>query len=337
MGSLTFKDLRWHIRRSAELAAVLEVSGWPKPGNVHRTRDHSDARFEHFLAGSVALGPSVEAAAVRGVMAARSVISLSRVGVGRLINKAVSEVMSSHNGGNTHLGICLLFIPLSVAASKTYVEEGCFLLDALRKNFEMVVRSTTPMDAVAVYEAIAVAGSPRDLGSVSGGRAPDIYDGDAKKKILSSGITLFDAMMESSSYDTVAREIVTSMEITFNVGFKELNETFNLTGDINTAIVHTFLKILSLFPDTFIARKVGLKSERNIKRAVELGIRETKWISEAAERILDLGGLMTSEGRAALWELDEKLQSLGKDYSPGTTADLAASSIMVALLNGLKF
>ena len=103
------------------------------------------------------------------------------------------------------------------------------------------------------------------------------------------------------------------------------------------AIVHTFLRILSEFPDTFIARKIGLKKENDVKRAVEIGIRETRWISEAAMRILDLGGLTTEEGRSALWELDEKLQNLGKDYSPGTTADLTASSLMIALLAGLKF
>ena len=154
---------------------------------------------------------------------------------------------------------------------------------------------------------------------------------------MSSGVTLFDAMRDASSYDTIARELVTGMEISFNVGFRELVKTFKRTRDINVATVHTFLRILSEFPDTFIARKIGLKEENDVKKAVEIGIRETMWISEVAMRILDLGGLTTEEGRPALWELDEKLQNLGKDYSPGTTADLTASSLMIALLAGLKF
>jgi len=334
---LKIKNLVKHIEYSAQLAAVLEVSGWPKPGNVHRTRDHSDARFEHFLAGSIALGSSIEAAALRGVMAARGKISLSEIGVGRFIKKAVKDFSFSHKGGNTHLGVCLLFIPLSAAAAKTYVEKGGFSTLFLRKNVWDIMRSTTSIDAVRVYEAIRMVSSPRELGKVSGKGAPDLYDKNAKKKILSSGVTLFDAMKEASSYDTVARELVTSMEISFNVGFRELVETFERARDINVAIVHTFLRILSEFPDTFIARKIGLKKENDVKRAVEIGIRETRWISEAAMRILDLGGLTTEEGRSALWKLDEKLQNLGKDYSPGTTADLTASSLMVALLTGLKF
>lgn len=337
MRRLRSKWLTEHIRRSAEFAAVLEVAGWPKPGNVHRTRDHIDACFEHFLAGSIALGPSVESAALKGILVARGRLNLSKVEVGRLVKKAVTGIISFHNGGNTHLGVCLLFIPLSVAAAKTYVEENCFPPESLRRNFEVVMHSTTPIDAVKVYEAIAMASSPCGLGSVNEGRAPDLYRKDAKKKILEEGITLYDVMLESSSYDNVARELVTGMEISFNTGFKELTETFERTKDINTAIVHTFLKILSKFPDTFIARKIGLKREGDIRKAVKIGIKETLWISESAERILNLGGLTTKEGQTALWEFDEKLQSLGKDYSPGTTADLTASSIMIALLDGLKF
>ncbi len=38
-------DAGEYIRRCATLAALLEVSASPKPGNVHRTRDHSDTRY----------------------------------------------------------------------------------------------------------------------------------------------------------------------------------------------------------------------------------------------------------------------------------------------------
>ncbi len=326
-----------HVVFSAQLAAVLEVSGWPKPGNVHRTRDHSDARYEHFLAGSIAIGSSVKDSARRGLMIARGIIDLPKAGIGKLVKKAVTDVLASHNDGNTHLGVCLLFIPLSIAASKTYVENDVLSLDLLRKNVVMIMRSTTPIDAVEVYNAIKIASSPWEMGKVNGGRAPDLYDKRAKKKILDEGITLFDAMLEAASYDTVARELVTGMEASFTIGYNELIETFRRTNNINTAIVHTFLRLLSKFPDTFIARKVGLKKISDLRKAVEIGVKETKWISETANKILNLGGLTTSEGKTLLWELDDKLQIMGKDYSPGTTADLTAASIMIALLSGLKF
>ena len=34
---------------SGQLAMLLELSAYPKPGNVHRTRNFNDLRFEHFL------------------------------------------------------------------------------------------------------------------------------------------------------------------------------------------------------------------------------------------------------------------------------------------------
>ena len=37
---------------------MLELSGWPIVGNVHRTKDFEHTRFEHFLAGIVAIQPN---------------------------------------------------------------------------------------------------------------------------------------------------------------------------------------------------------------------------------------------------------------------------------------
>jgi len=334
---LKLKDLIRHVRTSAQLAAILEASGWPKPGNVHRTMNHTDARYEHFLAGSIALGSSIEEAALKGSMAARGKLSISKIGIGRLVKKAVQDVAESHNGGNTHLGICLLFVPLAAAAAKTHVEKGGIFPEALRSSIDEIMRSTTPVDAVKVYEAIALVASPRGLGRVESDGLPDLYDRQARRRIFDEGLSLFDVMKESSSYDTVARELVTGMEISFKIGHKELVETFKRTCDINTATVHAFLRILSKVPDTFIARKIGLKKVSDVKKAVRIGINETKWISEMAEKALNLGGLTTKEGTRFLWEFDRKLQNLGRDYNPGTTADITATSLMIALLSGLKF
>ncbi len=334
---MKIKKLLQHIRFSAELAAALEVSGWPKPGNVHRTRDYSDTRYEHFLASSISLGHSIESAALKGFMVAKNRLSISKIGIGKLIKKAIFDIKKSHKGGNTHLGICLLFIPLATAAAKTYIEVGNFSLNVLQNNIKKVIRSTTPKDAISVYEAISLVSSPHELGRVNDTHTPDIYDKNAYRKILENKISLFDVMKESSSYDSVARELVTGMNISFNIGYRELIETFNYTKDINIATVHTFLRILSKVPDTFIARKIGLRKVSNIKEAVKIGIEETKWISEIAEKILNLGGLTTEKGTKLLWDFDHKLQNLGEDYNPGTTADLTANALFIALLRGLKF
>ncbi len=330
-------DIIAHIRYSGQLAAVLEVSGWPKPGNVHRTRNHHDSRYEHFLAGSIALGRSLEMSAIKGLEVAEGRIEASDIGIGRIIKRAVSDMIHSHNGGNTHLGVSILFAPLASAAAEVYAEREAITPPQLQNAIKEIVKSTTPVDAVNLYEAIVMASSPLEMGRAYGKRAPDLYDPKAKEKILEDNITLFDVMVESSSYDVLAREFVTGLNISFSIGYKELLEVFNRTSDINIATVHAFLKILSEFPDTFIARKIGLRKVDNVEDAVNVGIKETMWISETAKRILDLGGLTSDEGRALIWKLDEDLHRLGEEYNPGTTADLTAASLMIALLCGLKF
>jgi triphosphoribosyl-dephospho-CoA synthetase len=46
-----------HIQRCLQLAIILEVSA-DKPGNVNLVVDFEGTRVEHFLASSVAAGPS---------------------------------------------------------------------------------------------------------------------------------------------------------------------------------------------------------------------------------------------------------------------------------------
>ncbi len=325
------------IVMAAQLAAMLEVSGWPKPGNVHRTMDLPDTRFEHFLAGAAAMGPALRSVALNGMKAGRGIIEVSEIGVGKYVKQAIADVKALHKGGNTHLGVVLLFIPLAAAAGKTYVEGGRITAQELRRNVREITRKTTPHDAAEVYDAILMVSSVQELGRISGIAAPDLYDKEARKKMFGEKISLYDVMKISSKWDTIASEWATGMRISFEVGYPTLSKVFRQTGDINTATVHTFLTVLAGFPDTFIARKVGLKEASDIKRAIEIGRRRIAWISKRAKNILDLGGLMTRAGRGALLGLDIVLHEARGELNPGTSADLTAASLMIAILCGLRF
>jgi triphosphoribosyl-dephospho-CoA synthase len=94
------------------------------------------------------------------------------------------------------------------------------------------------------------------------------------------------------------------------------------TGDINTAVVDTYLKILSEVPDTLVARK--------------LGIGRAKEISLMARRVLKAGGMKNTSGRKAARRMDKSLQRANHRCNPGTTADLTASTLAVLLLNGYR-
>lgn len=345
---MDLEEVAARVTKAAQLAALLEVSGYPKPGNVHRTADYPDVRYEHFLAGSIAMGSALREAAIGGVMAAEEKIGFSDIGIGEKVEQTVRDANESHHGGNTNLGVALLFVPLAAAAGKTFMTNGGIDPLILRRNVDQIMKSTTPTDSVHVYDAIRATrragGREGDrkiaesswLGSVETG-APSLQEEGARKRLLEESVPLFDWMKASSGWDGIARELTSGMEVSFEVGYPSLVEIFEKHKDINIAVVHTFLNILSEYPDTFVARKVGLEETSNIARAVEIGLSETGWISDAAGSILESGGLTTEEGERKLLELDKNLRKGEGKLNPGTTADLTASSLMISILCGLKF
>jgi len=321
------------IMLCAQLAAALEVSGHPKPGNVHRAADFQDTRFEDFLAGSVALGPPIRRVARRGLLAAAGQLKLNQLQIGRAVRESVDAAARWHKGGNTHLGTVLLFAPLAAAAGL------CGSIEAinsknLRRNVERSINATTPDDATDVFETISGT-THRTLGRLKNDEGRDLLSGSEAKHNVR--MTLQEAMLSASGWDGIASEWVTSMEKVFSVGFPTLMEVFVHTRDINVAIVHAFLTLLSRFPDTFVARKIGLRETPYVEDAVRVGLERTKWISEAAEVAVGLGGLMTIDGRREVELLDGKLRSSDWGLNPGTTADLTAGSLLVALLCGWRF
>lgn len=318
----------------AQLAACLEVSGYPKPGNVHRLRDFPDTRFEHFVAGSVAIGPSVRDAALNGFRAALSGVDLGGIGVGSLIKRAVVSVRRLHDGGNTHLGTVTLFIPLAASAGLCFAKQRFLDGVGLRECFGEVVESTTVRDALDFCEALRI-GGVGGLGRIADSSMPDVMSGDVDDRIVRESLTLYDLMSLSSGWDLVASEFVGGLETAFEVGFPSFLKFYDEVGDVNVAIVHTFLKLLSVRPDTFIARKLGLRKTSDVVEAVRIGLSFSEAVSRRAMEILRLGGLRSVRGVEELLRLDEELAERG--LNPGSTADILAASLYISLLIGFRF
>jgi len=304
-----------NVSRCLELAILLEVSGYPKPGNVHRTADFPETRYEHFLASAVAIAPSFKKAAEQGIKVSEEKIDPTEVGIGNIIKDAVDRMGWSQSGGNTLLGAIILLAPIAAAAGMIANQ---FSLPKLRENIKVIVESTTPEDAVDVYDAIAIV-NPGGLG-----KSPklDVTDPTSKKRILEEQVTLFETFKIASAYDSIASEWENNYPITFDLGYPYFTRQLEETGDINTATVHAFLKILSEVPDTFISRKVGLAKAESI--------------SAEAGRILKEGGLTTPLGRNLLQKLDMKLRDPAHDLSPGTTADITEAVLALNNLNGYR-
>jgi len=300
-----------------QLAALLEVSAYPKPGNVHRTADFPETRYEHFLASAVALAPPFKYGAKHGISVFTGKIKPNDIGVGRIIKDAVVNMSQWQHGGNTLLGAIILLSPISVAAGMTFVEETFSIAD-LRKNLKVVVESSTPTDAVDVYDAIIIA-QPEGLGKVP---RLDVTDPTSRQQILDENITLLDIFEISSGYDSIASEWLSNYSVTFDLGYPYFTKQLEDERDINTATVNTFLKILSEVPDTFIARKVGLS--------------KAKEVSEKARKVLESGGLSTTEGRSYIQKFDKEIRDPTHKLSPGTTADIVTAVLAASILNGYR-
>ena len=306
-----------HIQRCLQLAIILEVSA-DKPGNVNLVVDFEGTRVEHFLASSVAAGPSFQDAAYRGTEIAEKKRKISDAGLGELIKWGIKDIDEWQHGGNTLLGTIMLFAPLAVAAGMTPTDSK-YNMDyvVLRKNMDAVIKASTAQDSLAVYEAIDIA-KPSGLNG-----APDlnVKDQNSKTRLIKENVTLHEVFKIASSYDDICSEWVHNFPITFDLAYPYLmNELKH--KDLNSAIVNTFLKVLAEHPDTFISRKVGKE--------------KAKEVSAGAKEILDLGGVESSKGKECLIAFDKKLRKAGNDYNPGTTADITAAALALTTLSGYR-
>ncbi|NIO38301.1 hypothetical protein GTO27_11460 [Candidatus Bathyarchaeota archaeon] len=307
-----------HISSCLELAILFEISA-DKPGNVNLIVGFEGTRYEHFLASAVATASSFELAAERGLQLARGGIRAAEVGLGRIIRDCISDINAWQSGGNTLLGTVILLSPIAVAAGMVLAdEERPCQIPKIREKLELVVKSTTPEDAVDVYEAIRIA-NPSGLG-----RAPrlDVNDPESINRIREEKIRLFDTFVIASKYDRVCSEWVENYPITFEVAYPFLVEQIREGKDLTISIVHAFLKVLSEYPDTFIARKAGTEEAQNV--------------SSMAANVLELGGLESTKGKAGLLKFDSDLRRSGNLLNPGTTADIIAAALSLIVLGGYR-
>jgi triphosphoribosyl-dephospho-CoA synthase len=213
------------------------------------------------------------------------------IGVGCAIHEAVAATRRVV-ATNTNLGICLLLAPCAAADSRTPFRQAIVpVLDAL-----------TVDDARWVYGAIRAA-APGGLGKAD---AQDVTDEPV--------VTLREAMQLAEDRDSVAAQYANGFRDVEAIGVMALSQ--GGSREIESAIIGAHLQFMAELPDTLIARKCG----RDV--AVESAHR--------ARAVLDAG----FRGRVAddrLQELDAWLRGDGHRRNPGTSADLVAASLFVAM------
>ncbi|MFX1378790.1 MAG: triphosphoribosyl-dephospho-CoA synthase [Promethearchaeota archaeon] len=307
------------LLRCVSLASLLEVAGWPKPGNIHRTQNYDKTKFEHFMAGIVAIQPNFRVFCEKNFLKSFGNLGdYKTIELGDFFKVSAEQMIRWQEGGNVLLGHILILAPLAIAAIICMKKQQTDL-DNLKKFLNKVIDNTTVDDTINLYQAIRLC-NPGGLGHI---KKYDIKDENSFKELKRDKINLKKIFELSKEYDLISLEYSTGFKIILDNGLPYFIKIFNQFNDINIATVNTFLKLLSLNPDTLVIRKSGL----------DLAI----YIKKKASEILNYGGISTKKGLELTIELDNELQAKKGKLNPGTTADLISGVIFCALIFGLRF
>ena len=217
--------------------------------------------------------------------------------LGDTILEAVTESRRA-TGQNVNLGIILLLGPLASIPDGREANEGV----------KEVLANLDGEDCRKVYEAIRIA-SPGGLGSVE---EADV-NGPPPADLIA-------AMELAGKRDLVARQYVNGFEQVFCDGHRWLNEACEAGLDLDDSIVRLHLQFMANYPDSLIARKCGLET--------------TEEAAAGAARVLESGWPLTvTDG--LFEEFDQWLREDGNRRNPGTSADLVAACLFLALRAGI--
>lgn len=233
-----------------------------------------------------------------GAVGARPGLDLAAEGapVGEAFETAV-EGMSGQSGGNTQFGCLLLLVPLVKAAAA----------GDLSPNGVAAVRdATTVEDAAGFYRAfehadVAVAGPPQGMDAL------DVRRGaDAVPVLRDRDLSLADVLARSEG-DANAREWREGFPRTFRAAESILADD----GPVTDRAARAFLDLLADSEDTLVRVQHG---------------------PEVAREVRERAGGIESLAEAEAWA-DELVE---RGVNPGTTADLTAAALFVALERGAE-
>lgn len=282
------------VAQTAQLAMLIELSSSPKPGNVDRCHDFDEINFQHFLISAVSAYPSFKKAA-------------SRQGtLGELMLESVSSWRGWNLVENTHFGSLTLLIPLTMAAGNLPPENHS--KDDLRDELHRVLNESSVEDAVNFYAAFQLAGA-----RVTSVEDMSLDDPSSVEDVRRRGKTLLDLMKLSQGHDLVAREWATVFERSFRLA--ESMENKASKHGLNDNVVLTYLEALAEVPDSLVSSKFGLKKAKEISKRAGLALDGNH------EEVLNQAII-----------LDQSF--IKEDVNPGSTADLIASALFIALVKG---
>jgi len=283
-------------------ACLLEASS-VKAGNVHPQANFDNMDYSHFRLSAAVIGKRVEQLFQSPIQIdpCKNITSVGDC----IFEMAIATKQSV--GVNTNLGTLILLGPLLVATEKlapNIVDDK-----ELQRSVANVLSNLTTTDSEGVYKSIQIA-NPGGLGTSN--------QMDANKQPPTN---VLEAMRFAHHKDDVAKQWVTNFETVFSLArrLRELIDAQKLESrNWLEAISSVQIEYMAANVDSLIARKNNLDLANEVRRRASqlLSIRST-----------------SSSGYQQQWiEFDAYLRADGNRRNPGTTADLLAAALYVAIV-----
>ncbi len=283
-------------------ACLLEATSI-KAGNVHPQANFDNMDYAHFRQSAEVSGKAVEQLFQSSAATDPSADSTS---VGDCIFK-MAIATKQHVGVNTNLGTLILLGPLIVASQQRLTSVVDF--DQLRQSVANVLCNLSPRDAEGVYRSIQVA-RPGGLGQSN--------QMDANNEPPSN---ILDAMRFAQHKDDVAKQWVTDFEVVF-----ELAKRLCDFVDSQTLKVRNWFEAISSMQIEYLAANVDSLIAR--KNDPDIAIE----VQRRASQLLSIRSTPTIDYQQKWNEFDAFLRADSNRRNPGTTADLVAAALYVAIL-----
>ena len=219
------------------------------------------------------------------------------LGIANAILESV-RVTKKSVGTNTNLGIILLFAPIAFAHNSS----------DLKNEIQNAIAAISLQETNLVYEAIRLA-APGGLGTVPNQDIQNLPQ-----------CTLLEAMRLASNHDLIALQYADGYGALFNDAIPTFGGALEHLGTMEGAIIFTHLYLMAKYPDSLISRKCGA----NI----------AKESAQMASQVLEKQWPLKGAGWTAFANLDRWLRADGNKRNPGTTADLIAATLFIALRQG---
>ncbi|MHA1667900.1 MAG: triphosphoribosyl-dephospho-CoA synthase [Candidatus Heimdallarchaeaceae archaeon] len=318
-------DVQLYVAQCAVLSHNLLYATEVKPGGASFQKEFKDTSTEHFLAGGSSLFSPIFNLAKRGILVAENHLWFEDAELGFFINKALENSKNWYTSlGNTILGTILMFAPITLGIAHSFAMEG--MKTHTRLNLENVVsitdqflKNSTTEDCIYLTKALNK--------NISKNILPSEKEEDDFSSFLKihqyERTNLYEYTKFYEGRDLIFSELSHKYNITLKYGCSTFFRVYEEQRNFKDAALQTYLTLLSEKKDTHIAKRFGNEIASEVKHK--------------ARNIIQLGGIFTKEGMDSIYELDDYLRnSQERIVNPGSTADITATTIFLALVQGYR-